>query len=51
MAEDVATADASEVAGTPSFFINGRRYQGAYDIQTLTAVVAAAERRLRLTTA
>jgi protein-disulfide isomerase len=51
VAEDVATADASEVAGTPSFFINGRRYQGAYDIQTLTAVVAAAERRLRLTTA
>jgi Na+/H+ antiporter NhaA len=51
VAEDVATADASEVAGTPSFFINGRRYQGAYDIQTLTAVVAAAERRLRLATA
>src|SRR3954447_3011857 len=39
VAEDVATADASEVAGTPSFFINGRRYQGAYDIETLTAVV------------
>jgi protein-disulfide isomerase len=51
VAEDVATADASEVAGTPSFFINGRRYQGAYDLETLTSVVAAAERRRRLTAA
>ena len=36
IAEDVASADASGVAGTPSFFINGRRHQGAYDIETLT---------------
>ena len=33
VAEDVASADASGVAGTPSFFINGRRHQGAYDIE------------------
>ena len=26
--EDVAGADASGVAGTPSFFIDGRRHQG-----------------------
>ena len=32
VAEDVAGADASGVAGTPSFFINGRRHDGAYDI-------------------
>src|SRR5919201_2575546 len=32
VAEDVGTADASGVAGTPSFFINGRRHRGAYDI-------------------
>ena len=32
--EDVASADASGVAGTPTFFINGRRHQGAYDIAT-----------------
>jgi Na+/H+ antiporter NhaA len=51
VAEDVTTADASEVAGTPSFFIDGRRYQGAYDVETLTSVVAAAERRRRLTAA
>jgi Na+/H+ antiporter NhaA len=48
VAEDVATADASGVAGTPSFFINGRRHQGAYDIGTLTAAVRAARSRARL---
>src|SRR5262245_8719761 len=36
VSEDVASADASGVAGTPTFFINGRRHQGAYDIDTLT---------------
>jgi Na+/H+ antiporter NhaA len=48
VAEDVATADASEVAGTPSFFINGRRHRGAYDVETLTAAVRAARNRARL---
>ena len=48
VAEDVASADASGVAGTPSFFINGRRHQGAYDIETLTAAVRAARTRARL---
>jgi Na+/H+ antiporter NhaA len=47
-AEDVASADASGVAGTPSFFINGRHHEGAYDIDTLTAAVEAARRRERL---
>ena len=42
VAEDVASADASGVAGTPTFFINGRRHQGAYDIDTLTRAVRAA---------
>jgi protein-disulfide isomerase len=45
VAEDVASADASGVAGTPTFFINGRRHHGAYDIATLTAAVRAALRR------
>jgi Na+/H+ antiporter NhaA len=49
VAEDVASADASGVSGTPTFFINGRRHQGAYDIGTLTAAVRAALRRARLT--
>jgi Na+/H+ antiporter NhaA len=45
VAEDVASADASGVTGTPSFFINGRRYTGAYDVDTLTRVVRAARNR------
>jgi Na+/H+ antiporter NhaA len=49
VAEDVASADASGVSGTPTFFINGRRHQGAYDIETLTAGVRAARNRARLT--
>jgi Na+/H+ antiporter NhaA len=48
VAEDVASADASGVAGTPSFFINGRRHQGAYDLDTLTREVRTARARARL---
>ena len=44
----MAGADASGVAGTPSFFINGRRHQGAYDVQTLTDTVRRARDRARL---
>jgi Na+/H+ antiporter NhaA len=51
VAEDVASADASGVSGTPTFFVNGRRHQGAYDIDTLTSVVRAARRRASLTPA
>jgi Na+/H+ antiporter NhaA len=39
VAEDVESADESLVTGTPSFFINGRRHEGAYDIDTLTEKV------------
>ena len=42
VAEDVQSADASGVAGTPTFFINGRRHHGVYDLDTLTAAVKAA---------
>ena len=49
VAEDVASADISGVAGTPSFFINGQRHQGAYDVETLSAAVRAARTRARLT--
>jgi Na+/H+ antiporter NhaA len=51
VAEDVATADASGVAGTPTFFINGRRHHGAYDVAALTSAVDAARRRARLSAA
>jgi Na+/H+ antiporter NhaA len=42
VAEDVDSADLSGVSGTPTFFINGRRHQGAYDIRTLSSAVRAA---------
>ena len=42
---DVASADASGVVGTPSFFINGRRHSGAYDVASLTHEVEAARER------
>ena len=47
IADDVASADESGVAGTPTFFINGRRHSGAYDAATLRAAVATALRRAR----
>jgi len=42
VAGDVDSADLSGVSGTPTFFINGRRHYGAYDIATLSAAVRAA---------
>ena len=45
IADDVGSADASGVAGTPTFFINGKRHQGAYDVTTLTGAVRAARAR------
>jgi Na+/H+ antiporter NhaA len=47
VADDVASADASGVAGTPSFFINDRRHHGAYDVATLTGAVRSARARAR----
>ena len=43
IAEDVNSADLSNVSGTPTFFINGRRHFGAYDITELTAAVKTAK--------
>jgi Na+/H+ antiporter NhaA len=48
VAQDVASADASGVSGTPTFFINGRRHSGAYDVETLTEAVRAARWRANL---
>jgi len=45
VAEDVDSADLSGVSGTPTFFINGRRHYGAYDIDTLTKAVRTARAR------
>jgi Na+/H+ antiporter NhaA len=33
---DIASAEESGVAGTPTFFINGRRQHGPYDLDSLT---------------
>jgi Na+/H+ antiporter NhaA len=46
--EDVVSADESGVTGTPTFFINGRRHHGLYDIETLTTEVRSAKRRAQL---
>jgi len=43
--EDVSSADESGVSGTPTFFINGRRHYGVYDIDTLSTAVRAAKNR------
>jgi Na+/H+ antiporter NhaA len=42
VAEDVDTADLGSVTGTPTFFINGQRHYGAYDIDSLKQAVRTA---------
>ena len=51
VADDVSSADASGVSGTPTFFINGRRHYGAYDVDTLATAVRSARRRAGLVAA
>jgi protein-disulfide isomerase len=48
VAEDVDSADLSGVSGTPTFFINGMRHHGAYDIDSLSAAVRGARARAYL---
>jgi Na+/H+ antiporter NhaA len=43
VSEDVQSADISGVSGTPTFFINGRRHQGVYDIDALTKAISRAK--------
>jgi len=50
IAQDVDSADLSGVSGTPTFFVNGRRHHGAYDIERLSAAVRAAGARALVTT-
>jgi Na+/H+ antiporter NhaA len=45
VAEDVDSADLATVSGTPTFFINGIRHYGAYDIDTLKEAVRTAKGR------
>jgi Na+/H+ antiporter NhaA len=46
IAEDVDSADLSGVSGTPTFFINGKRHPGAYDLGALSDAVRAARARV-----
>jgi Na+/H+ antiporter NhaA len=48
VADDIDSADLSGVSGTPTFFVNGRRHYGAYDIDALSAAVRAAGARATL---
>jgi len=45
IASDVDSADLSGVSGTPTFFINGKRYHGAFDIDSLSKSVRVARAR------
>jgi protein-disulfide isomerase len=45
VAEDVDSADLATVSGTPTFFINGNRYYGAFDLAALKEAVRAAKAR------
>jgi hypothetical protein len=46
IAADVESASASGVLGTPTFFVNGRRHHGAYDVEALLGAVREARARL-----
>jgi Na+/H+ antiporter NhaA len=46
IAQDVESADLSGVSGTPTFFINGQRHYGAYDINTLTTAITTERQRI-----
>lgn len=41
IARDLASAEASGATGTPTFFVNGKRFFGAYDASSLTEALEA----------
>jgi protein-disulfide isomerase len=43
IARDLASAEASGAAGTPTFFVNGERFYGAYDASSLVEALQAGE--------
>ena len=45
IAEDVDSADLATVSGTPTFFINGNRYYGTPEVESLLDAVHAAKAR------
>jgi protein-disulfide isomerase len=46
--QDIESADQSGVSGTPTFFINGQRHYGAFDIQSLTSAVKTARAQAKI---
>jgi Na+/H+ antiporter NhaA len=48
VAQDVESADVSGISGTPTFFINGQRHYGAFDLPTLTSAIKVARAQTRL---
>ena len=46
VAADVEGAEAAGVAGTPTFFINDRRYTGSYDLESMERALQEAQRDL-----
>jgi protein-disulfide isomerase len=48
VAEDVQSADLSGVSGTPTFFVNGQRHYGTYDIDTLKRAIKVARARVAI---
>jgi protein-disulfide isomerase len=49
VAQDVESADTSGVSGTPTFFVNGQRHYGAYDVESLKAAIKVARARAKIT--
>jgi protein-disulfide isomerase len=45
VAQDLESADLSGVSGTPTFFVNGQRHYGAFDLPTLTEAIRVARER------
>jgi Na+/H+ antiporter NhaA len=48
IAADLDSADLSGVSGTPTFFINGRRHYGEYDVHTLKEAIRTARIRAKI---
>jgi Na+/H+ antiporter NhaA len=48
VAQDVESADLSGVSGTPTFFVNGQRHYGAFDMESLSAAIRTAREQLRI---
>jgi len=48
--QDVDGAELSGVSGTPTFFVNGRRHHGAYDIENLSNTIRLARAKATIPT-